>query len=394
MKILYLVLGAPAEGVKKKIRDKAAFLRKAQVETSVVIVQSDKDAFHKDDGDHRIRVDLSSVSNLTSLWFFWRLAILWEQHKIYRALSRFLEGKNFDIILMRYPISDYFLLAFMKKFGRRFAIVFEHNTLETDELKLRSSGSFWYRYFYFNEKWFGKKVRLKSAGMIGVTGEIAARQMHIVNNRTPAVVISNGIDVTRVKVKKQRHVKTRVNLLFLAGSRAPWHGVDILLNSLKKYKGVIQVHCYIAGDIEEDLVSEARMMPNVTLLESQSNDSLDALIEECDVGIGSLALFRNNMREACTLKVREYWARGLPFVIGYDDTDLIGNLSMNPFYRKIEVPQHEHFPSFDVNAVVSFASEVCSINGYANSMRALAEQYISYPAKANAYLNFFKSLRR
>lgn len=395
MKILYLVLGAPAEGIRKKIRDKTAFLRKAEGDISVVIVQSDKDPVDDKDGNFRIPVDLSSVSYLSNLWFFWRLSVFLEQRKIYRALYHYLEGKDYDVILMRYPVADYFLFLFMKRVGHKYKIVFEHNTLEGEELKLRSSDSFWYKYFLWGEKWFGKKVRLQTSGMIGVTHEISKRQASIVKERIPTISISNGIDVSRVKVRDQSNIPdNQLNLLFLAGSRAPWHGVDILLNSLKIYRGPVPVHCYIAGEIDESAQVEARKIPNVTLLRNQSNVDLDALIDKCHIGVGSLALFRNNMIEACTLKVREYWARGLPFVVGYDDTDLIGNSRMLPFYRKISVEQSGKSPAFDLASVVSFASEVFAINGFSEAMRSLAQEYISYPAKAKAYLNFFKSLSR
>jgi hypothetical protein len=393
MKILYLVLGAPAEGVRKKIRDKASFLRKAEGDISVVIVQGEKDPFDPEDGNHLVRVDLSS-SYFANLWFFWRLSIILEQRKIYRALYKYLQGKEFDVILMRYPVADYFLLAFMKRLGRKHKIVFEHNTLEMEELKLRSAESFWYKYFFWNEKWFGKKVRLQSSGMIGVTREICQRQEAIVNKSVPTLRISNGIDVTRIKGRQNRIPEKQLNLLFLAGSVAPWHGVDILLNSLKTYHGAVQVHCYIAGEIDKGLEKEAQKMSNVTVLKNQSNADLDDLVDKCHIGIGSLALFRNNMIEACTLKVREYWARGLPFVIGYDDTDLIGNLRMQPFYRKLNIIGKEASPAFDLVSVILFASEVFTIKDFSDTMRSLAHEYIGYPAKAKAYLNFFKSLSR
>ena len=121
---------------------------------------------------------------------------------------------------------------------------------------------------------------------------------------------------------------------------------------------------------------------------------MDGLIEKCHVGIGSLALFRNSMKEACTLKVREYWARGLPFVVGYEDTDLKDNVRMQPFYLKLNVQRNQDRPEFDLALIVSFAQQVCGIPDYPEKMRALAEEYIGYPVKAGAYVNFFKTLSR
>ncbi|MFC0272285.1 hypothetical protein ACFFIX_12650 [Metabacillus herbersteinensis] len=47
------------------------------------------------------------------------------------------------------------------------------------------------------------------------------------------------------------------------------------------------------------------------------------IIKKSDVAIGSLALHRNNMNEACPLKTREYLKYGLPTIIGYIDSDFI-----------------------------------------------------------------------
>jgi hypothetical protein len=45
------------------------------------------------------------------------------------------------------------------------------------------------------------------------------------------------------------------------------------------------------------------------------------LLAHADVAIGTLALYRKDMGEASSLKVREYLARGIPTIVGYADTD-------------------------------------------------------------------------
>jgi hypothetical protein len=394
MKILYLILGAPSEGVKKKIYDKARFLRKAHGDVSILIVLGNRDEFNGDNQTDLLRVDRSPVSFLPRMPFFWRLSVVVEQRQIYRAVAAYLSNKHYDLILMRYPVADYFLHRFVKRVSRKGRIVFEHNTLEVEELRLRSADSFWYKYFLWGERAYGKKVRSQAAGIIGVTDEIRIAQVAVAGGKIPSVTISNGIDISRVKVKtqKDRKLSKLVNLVFLAGSQAPWHGVDILLNSLAYYNGSTTFHCYIAGDIDKELSAQARRMSNVSLLPHQSLASLDKLIDQCDIGVGSLALYRNNMKEACTLKVREYWARGLPFIIGYDDSDLMNNASMAPFYIKVPIQQNDNLPFFDMELIASFADQVLNTENIHSRMRSLAMEHISYPAKAHAYLSFFKSL--
>ena len=361
MNLLYVSLGAPAEGVKKKMYDKAYYLRRAGIETTILILIDGKIAKVAGNKSDLLAVNFWWSGILSRLAFFWRLSVMVEQWQMYHALQKYLHSANdFDFILMRYPVADYFLNRFMNRFSRDYKIVFEHNTLERPELKLRAANSFWYQYFLKGELRFGTNVRMSAAGMVAVSHEIARHQSRIVDEKVPVATISNGIDVSRLKRKSQStgYRGGVLNLLFLAGSDSPWHGLDILLNSLQAYGGPVRLHCYIAGNIRKELLEKSRSLSMVTVLPHQSNEDLDALIEQCHVGIGSLALFRNHMEEACTLKVREYWGRGLPFVVGYNDTDLMGNTAMLDYFLRVHVDRTLSAPTFDVEDIVRFAQRV------------------------------------
>jgi hypothetical protein len=64
--------------------------------------------------------------------------------------------------------------------------------------------------------------------------------------------------------------------------------------------------------------------PNVRAYGVLTATAYRDVLARCDLGLGTLALYRKGMREASPLKVREYLAYGLPTVIGYDDTDFLG----------------------------------------------------------------------
>jgi glycosyltransferase involved in cell wall biosynthesis len=396
MKVLYLVFGAQEQGVKKKILDKIFFIKNAGVNISLLFVVDVVDINDKESNRpyDLLGVNYSFAAFFSRLPLLWRLSVLLRQKITYATLSEYLHQRDYDLILMRYPISDFFLHQFMKRHSHQFRIVFEHNTVEESELRLRSRNSYWYGYLYWSEMKFARLVRKRASGLISVTREIEKWQSHLVNGKVPSVTISNGIDVSRTKLKITKRPREIwvINLLLLAGSEAPWHGVDILLNSLAACQNSNGIHCYVAGRIDAASTARARQMPNVTLLDHQSQEDLDALVEKCHIGVGSLALFRNNMAEGCTLKVREYWARGLPFIIGYDDTDLMGNPQMNPYFLKVNISDGLHGPAFDMNSVVSFAKAVLSIPNVHADMRSLAMRAIDYPMKVNGYLSFFKEV--
>ena len=65
---------------------------------------------------------------------------------------------------------------------------------------------------------------------------------------------------------------------------------------------------------------------NVTFHGILTSDDYKKILSESDVAIGSLSLHINNMNEACTLKVREYLAFGIPTIIGYKDSDFPGSV--------------------------------------------------------------------
>jgi hypothetical protein len=87
------------------------------------------------------------------------------------------------------------------------------------------------------------------------------------------------------------------------------------------------------------------------------------------------------LREACVLKVREYTARGLPFVIAYDDPDLPPGL---PWVLKITADESP----VEFDALVNFAEDVSKLPSLAKEMRAFAESKLSWTVKMKGLARF------
>lgn len=381
MRIIYLSVGHVASGVQKKLMDKTNFLSKAGLNATLCSVGFRLENFAY------VPVDQKAATSISKWPLFWRLSVFIEQFKTYRAIDSYLKTQAFDFVLFRYPVADYFFWRFVKKY--RGKLVFEHNTLEERELKIRRD-SFYFRYYYWGEKIFGRKVRLLAAGMIGVTPEITSQQTLLADSKISSITISNGIDVERVPVRKNNPFNgTELNLILLAGSAAPWHGVDILLKSIEEYSGATKINVCIAGNVMESSLLRAKKLSNVTVLPNQTGEKLDELIDKCHIGIGSIGFEQSFLTQASTLKVREYWSRGLPFVLGYDDADLIENYEMTPYYKKVD-----HTGTLDLNEILLFAKQVYSIPDCSQKMRELAFRHIDYMAKAKTYADFLNSLKR
>ncbi|MGE0587559.1 MAG: hypothetical protein AB7O48_03230 [Cyclobacteriaceae bacterium] len=386
MKVLYLAIEGSSSGVRKKLSDKIEFIRSEGCNIDFVSVASSQVAqVHVD--YKRIIVNDSFSIFLGKKRLLWRASVFVEQWELYRGIQKYLKAKEFDLMLFRYPGADVFLWIFSIFYGRR--VVFEHNSIELEELGLRKSESLWYRYFYYGEKWFGPIVRRYARGLIGVTNEITKWQVALSKGDHPHATISNGINVNRVKLRDGKPFDgLRLNLLFLAGSEAPWHGVNILIQSLNLYRGNVEIHCFIIGNISEENRKAAKINSRITLLPPQQDQQLDDLIDKCHLGIGSLGM-ANFLNEACPLKTREYWSRGLPFVIGYNDVDLMGREEMKAFYH---FPKIHNGGYFELEEIIEFANCIYRDPAVSVKMRALAMTYIHYKTKAKQYVSFMSSL--
>ncbi len=155
------------------------------------------------------------------------------------------------------------------------------------------------------------QVIKRSAGIVTVTYEIAARLPNSIDKRRVAVV-PNGIDLG-AHPERSRSSPTdevRRSVFFLGSPGLSWHGVDILLRIAEK-----------TPEFDYHLVGpQGKSKGNVRFYGRLTAEDYRPIMDSCDVCVGTLALFRNGMDEACPLKVREYLARGLPTVIGFHDT--------------------------------------------------------------------------
>jgi hypothetical protein len=385
MKVLYLTIAETSPGVQKKLTDKTNSLRLAGLDVHFCSIGSleNRDEAHTT----HIHVDQSVARRIGKWFFIWRLAVFFEQRNLYRAAYRFVKSHPADIILFRYPVSDFFLWRFMKRC--KLPVVFEYNSIELYELNMRRKEFFYFQYFYWSERLFGRWVRKRSAGIIGVTPEITSYQSALANNRVPFITISNGINVARVKQKENTALGNgHINLLLLAGSQAKWHGVDILLRSLGTLPSEHKVSCYIAGNVSDKQREVIANLGNCHLLPGVFGEDLDNLVNQCHVGIGSLGFETSFLTQAAPLKVREYWARGLPFVIAYEDADLIQNEEMIPYFLNCTVQEG----CIDLQQIDHFANQVYAIPNVAEKLRATAFKYIDYEVKAKQYVTFLNSV--
>ena len=101
------------------------------------------------------------------------------------------------------------------------------------------------------------------------------------------------------------------------------------------------------------------------------DETLNTLVARCDVGVGSLGMYRYGLAQGMTLKLREYLARGLPFVSAVDDPALPADADF-----ALRVPNDD--TPIDMNAIVAFAQKAKSDAELSARMRAYAQASLSW----------------
>lgn len=193
----------------------------------------------------------------------------------------------------------------------------------------------------------------------------------------PAMNITNGIEVDSVPPHAPNPGEETVRLLAMA-SMAEWHGYDRVIRSLAAYQGETPVELHMVGPdgdgslgLWKRLTAELGLEKQVFFHGPLYGAELNALIQTCDVGLGVLAMFRFGNSPVMALKLREYMARGLPFVNAAEDPFIPED---DRYYWKVS---HDEAP-IEMERIVEFAKRVKRDADIPPLMRAYAKERLSW----------------
>jgi glycosyl transferase family 4 len=149
------------------------------------------------------------------------------------------------------------------------------------------------------------------SGLVFVTHELA-RNPRFASFRGRRAVIANSFDLDSARTVPPATTGTHVVFM---GTPEPWQGVDHVLHLASLFP---------AWDFDLVGVSAseaATVPPNVRCHGFLSKADYAPIVGRAHAALGPLALYRNGLKEASPLKVREYLAYGLPTIIAHRDTD-------------------------------------------------------------------------
>lgn len=398
LSLLYLYNHNPKlPGVNKKVYSKIRIMNASGLSVRGIIIDDGlkEVIFDKENNLKRIPYSAPKKSPLLKFKFLWPWLNQQFMIRHYKKLIEVInQEKKIDFIIMRYSLANKGLLHFVNSFPGK--IIFENNTkeLEQFEIKLKKHPSEWNQLEYNSELKYAPLVLQKAAGIIGVTNEICNYEIERSGiDPNKSYCLPNGFDVNSVPLRKVPEFDGKyLNLLFLAGSANEWHGIDRIIKGIASYNGEVKIQLNIVGNVLADhkkLVEDLKLNEKVKFLPLQFDAALDALFDEQHIAFGSMAMHRVQLKEACVLKVREYISRGIPFVISYEDTDLMGEENMKPYY--LQIPQSEE--EIDIQKVIDFSVKVYADNQHHKTLRDFAINKIDHRAKMEKFKTFLSRLK-
>lgn len=399
MKLIYISIdSSKSEGVRNKIVSKIKKLNLCNVDTKGFVVDPtiSEPAFDSASNIQFIPIHQSKLPSFYYRRFIRKFIDHFIFNKYYRTcykqLKSLLAKEKFDLIIFRYPLSNKFLLKFISNY--RSNILFEHNTIEPDELKLalNKQQPAYSKLLYEAEIKYAPRVLGRALGIIGVTNEIVDYEMSRANNSAlRTLTLTNSIEVCKFPLKGPIPYDGKsLNMLMLCDSDLSWHGVDLLLKSISQYKGTVKLKLKLIGNFTDQshaLVNQLNLSNTVTFTGRLTGEALTNEFNNSHLAIGSLALYRKGLREASTLKIREYLARGIPFVIGHEDPDL---KELNPdLYLRINTNETN---LIDINRLLEFSDKALQIKDYTQLIRDYAFTHVDTGIKMNLLKSFLQSL--
>lgn len=133
--------------------------------------------------------------------------------------------------------------------------------------------------------------------------------------------ITNGVRTDDIRSKNYEEKWDGIFRMVTVGTLFPYHGYDRVLKGLRACNEVVdnvpvEFHVIGASQTIDDLHQQANSLglKNVFFHGMKTTAELNDMYEKYDVGLGCLALHRRNADIDTTLKVVEYYCRGIPVI--------------------------------------------------------------------------------
>jgi hypothetical protein len=379
---IYLIYWDKYKGPEQKIRERAAIASECGLDIDFYVLNR----FDTKD-EKNVKLIKIISRNILHLGY----SLLFQK---YALVEKSIDLKKYDYIVLRYFSADRSGVEFVRKYN----VFLELHTDTISELQSNIR----------NEKFLGRKlVRLirlilerkynkkmveSCKGIIAVTDEIARKQLAGMSVLVPHIVLTNGINSERITrtAFKIFDGKT-LDIVFIASYFFAYYGLDRVIDSIINYNGFVSINLHVVGKVPNALIEKYKKHTFIKYHGLKSTDESDAFFAGMSIAIGTMALFRNNMQEACSLKVREYIAKGIPFILAYKDPDLDEVDEKFKFFLEFENSDS----LIDIQKVVDFAIEVSKrSNKISDYMRNYAREKLDLSVRMKTMVEFVENIAK
>ncbi len=326
---------------------------------------------------------LTKDGNILKSTTLWSLNNIFEKAFYYKKLVDIFPKICFgidskaNIAYLRQGLYDKYSLKLLQILKQKnFKIILEIPTSTFLKEYISDFPKGWYKFFFF--QLYHKKV-YQLTDLIVSIGEMSPVLKGYENK---VLVISNGIDLSQVPMLEPRTLNNTLNLISVANV-AYWHGYDRVIKGLGEYyrkKPERKVYFQVVGDGRElpklkKLAERLRIEDYVIFHGTKNGEELNELFEKSHIGISSLGNHRKGMFKTSELKIREYCARGIPFICSSRDPDF-----PEDFEYMFKIPENES--PVDIEAVLKWYNKlVAKQPDYPQKMRKYAEEYLTWEIK-------------
>ena len=195
------------------------------------------------------------------------------------------------------------------------------------------------------------------------------------------VKIDNAIDLSIISPRYWVKDDSVVRIISVS-NEYPYHGYDRLLKGIRNYYnagGTRKIEVHFVGVFLEStkkLTDELDLTDMVVFHGKQFGEALDELYNHSDIGIGALAHHRVGMFAGSSLKTKEYFAKGLPFIYGWKEPAFDETY---PYAHRIKLCEEP----IDMEEIISFYDSIKDDPNMLENMRQFADEHYSWEKELN-----------
>lgn len=359
-------------GIQKKINSQIAALRKLGHTVHYIGYMPFEDikGFCVDDGKNR---KLLYPIEYYGTFQFWSAQIY---------LAKLIRDKDdYDIIYMRPPrLSPHTLRLFsaVKKIGAK---------------PILEIPAFPYRRDYFNRTFYFK-ILLLIDQISGMFAKFYLSRIVSFTRRkkifgVPVITIGNGIDVNSLPFTKAVGYDNHTINIIAPSSMNISQGYDRFIRGLANYTkkpNHPNIKVKMVGDGPElknlkNLVDKLNVQSYVEFTGALTGDAFLEEMKKADMGLGALGKHRLGQSHTSILKVPEFCAMGLPFLIGYDDINLSDDFRWAMRITASDEP-------VDIAKVVEFFLKTIKVCDFKERMRDFAIENMTWEKQMKKVIEY------